>query len=73
MKTIRLPGLNIIPIKILTTNHHIYLQTAYLVNNLSFTNWVFPELLKTFDFILVSKKGENYTITATDQYFSFQT
>lgn len=40
---------------------------------LSFSNWVFPELLRAFNFILVSKKRKNYTIATTKQCFLSQT
>ena len=59
MKTNKSTGLNSIPTQILKISNQIICKPLTYLINLSFSNGIFPDLLKTSNVIPVFKSGEN--------------
>ena len=59
MKTIKSTGPSSIPTQILKLSNQIICKPLTYLINLSFSNGIFPDLLKTSNVIAVFKRGEN--------------
>ena len=59
MKTNKSTGSDSIPTQILKKSHQIICKPLTYLINLSFSNGIFPDLLKTSNVILIFKRGEN--------------
>ena len=59
MKTNKSTGLNSIPTQILKVSNQIICKPLTHLINLSFSNGIFPDLLKNSNVIPVFKRGEN--------------
>ena len=59
MKINKLKGPNSIPTKILEISNQITCKSLTYLINLSFSNGIFPDLLKTSNVIPIFKRGEN--------------
>ena len=68
MKTNKSTGPNSIPTHMLKISNQIICKPLTYLINLSFSNGLFPDLLKTSNVILVFKRGENQDYKIIDQY-----
>ena len=68
MKTNKSTGPNSIPTHMLKIGNQIICKPLTYLINLSFSNGLFPDLLKTSNVILVFKRGENQDYKIIDQY-----
>ena len=68
MKTNKSTGPNSIQAHMLKISNQIICKPLTYLINLSFSNGLFPDLLKTSNVILVFKRGENQDYKIIDQY-----